>query len=148
MSTFIPRANAATVAADSQNANKRFDAQLCAKMVVTADDVALIKDNLASVPTVLRNAIAGDVIILATDKSGNYGTPRLRIDNTFKENQVYNSTPDFTLEDVLIEMTNDEGEIDAKKASSFAASKVEQYKKLKASGKAAILAALQLRKKA
>lgn len=146
MNTFIPRANNAQNTVE--NTAKRFDAQLCAKMVVSAEDVELIKGNLASVPTVLRAAVAGDVIILATDKSGNYTTPRLRIDNTFKGNQVFNSTPDFTLEDILVEMTNEEGEIDAKKASSFAASKVEQYKKSKANGKAAILAALQLRKKA
>lgn len=146
MSTFIPRANNAQNTVE--NTAKRFDAQLCAKMVVSSEDTELIKDNLASVPTVLRTAIAGDVIILATDKSGNYGTPRLRIDNTFKNNQVFASTPNFTLEDILTEMTNDEGEIDAKKASAFAANKVEEYKKKKSTGKAAILAALQLRKKA
>lgn len=148
MATFIPRANATEAASTQSNSNKRFDAQLCAKMVVTSEDIELIKDNLSSVPTVLRTAVAGDVIVLATDKSGNYATPRLRIDNTFKGNQVFNSTPDFTLEDILTNMTNDEGEIDAKKASSFAASKVEAYKKAKASGKAKILAAIQARKKA
>lgn len=146
MATFIPRANA-NVAAESTN-NKRFDAQLCAKMVVSSEDIELIKGDLASVPTVLRTAIAGDVIVLATDKSGNYGTPRLRIDNTFKNNQVFTSTPNFTLEDILTEMTNDEGEIDAKKASAFAASKVEEYKKKKSTGKKAILAAIQARRKA
>lgn len=148
MSNSIPRGRRTETPATAQQSERlRFDAQLCAKMTVSAEDVELIKDNLASVPTVLRTAVAGDVIVLATDKSGNYATPRLRIDNTFKENQVFNSTPDFTLEDILTEMTNDEGEIDAKKASSFAASKVEEYKKKKSDGKAALIAALKAKKK-
>lgn len=144
MSTFIPRANAN--AAESTNNGKRFNAQLCGVCVLSEDEVNAIKNAPASVPTVFRDAIQGDVIILAVDGDENYSNPRLRLDNAFKTNKAYSVAPKFTLIDILTKACNDAGEISGELASKFAKELQAKYKAQKASGKAAILAALQIKK--
>lgn len=143
MANFIPRANAATVAAGTQsNNNRRFNAQLCGVCVITEAEAEAIKKAPASVPTSFREAIQGDVIVLAVDGDGNYTNPRLRLDNTFKENKAFSVTPKFTLVDILNEATNEAGEIAPDAASKFAKELQAKYKAEKATGKKAILAAL------
>lgn len=139
MATFIPRANAAQT--ENSN-NKRFNAQLCGCCVLTEQEVEAIKNAPASVPTVFRDAIQGDVIILAVDADGNYTNPRLRLDNTFRENKAFGVTPKFTLVDILTNACNDSGEISGELASKYAKELQAKYKAQKASGKKAILAAL------
>lgn len=139
MATFIPRANAAQT---DSNSNKRFNAQLCGVCIITEQEAEAIKTAPASVPTAFRNAIQGDCIILAVDGDNNYTNPRLRVDNTFKDNKAFGLTPKFTLVDVLKKATNDAGEIAPEAASKFAKELQAKYKAQKASGKKAILAAL------
>lgn len=140
MSTFIPRANNAQTE-NTQN-NRRFNAQLCGCCVLTEQEVEAVKTAPASVPTAFRDAIQGDCIILAVDGDGFYANPRLRLDNTFKNNKAFNSTPRFTLVDILTNATNESGEIAPEAASKFAKGLQAKYKAQKASGKKAILAAL------
>lgn len=143
--TFIPRVNAATVAAEQNN--KRFNAQLCGCCVVTEQEAEAVKAAPASVPTVFRDAIQGDCIILAIDSNGNYANPRLRLDNTFKTNKAFSLTPRFTLADVLEKATNEAGEIEPANATKFAKELQGKYLAQKASGKKAILAALLAKQK-
>ena len=119
-----------------------FNAQLAAVCTLTAEESEAIKANPTAVPTAFRQAVAGDVLLLSVDKDGYYKTPRLRVDNEFKKNPAFANVPKFTLVDLLTNGTNDEGELDAVKATAFAATKIEEYKKQKQSGKAAILALL------
>lgn len=144
MSTFIPRANNAQT--ENTQTNKRFNAQLCGVCIVTEQEVEAVKTAPASVPTVFRNAIQGDCIILAVDADNNYANPRLRLDNDFKENKAFGVTPKFTLVDILTNACNDAGEISGELASKFAKELQAKYRAKKASGKAAILAALQIKK--
>lgn len=140
MANFIPRANAATVAASAPN--RRFNAQLCGVCVLSEAEVNAIKSAPASVPTAFRDAIQGDIVILAVDGDGNYSNPRLRLDNTFKENKAFSITPKFTLVDILTNACNDAGEISGELASKYAKELQAKYKAEKATGKKAILAAL------
>lgn len=139
MSTFIPRANNAQT---DSNSNKRFNAQLCGVCIITEQEAEAIKQSPASVPTVFRDAIQGDCIILAVDADGNYTNPRLRLDNKFKENKAFAATSRFSLVDVLQHMTNESGEIESANATKFAKELQAKYLAKKASGKKAILAAL------
>ena len=123
-----------------------FNAQLAGVCILTSDEVDAIKSNPTAVPTVFRQAVAGDVVLLSIDKDGYYKTPRLRIDNEFKKNPIYATVPTFFLVELLQEGTNDEGEVDPVKATAFAAKLIEKYKKAKSDGKAAILAALLAKK--
>ena len=142
MANFIPRNNAnnSNVAANTER--KRFEAQLCGVCIITEQEAEAIKKAPASVPTVFRDAIQGDCVILAVDGGGNYTNPRLRLDNTFKDNKAFTATPRFTLVDILNEATNEAGEISPESASTFAKGLQAKYRAEKAKGKAAILAAL------
>lgn len=123
-----------------------FNAQLAGICNLSAEEVDAIKANPTAVPTVFRQAVAGDIILLSVDKDGYYKTPRMRVDNEFKKNPIYSTVPTFSLVDILQEGTNDEGELDTVKATAFAAKLIEKYKKAKSDGKAAILAALLAKK--
>jgi len=136
LSTFIPRGTAAVVEP------KRFNAQLCGVCVVSAEEAEAIKLAPASVPGVFRGAIQGDCIVLAVDSEGNYASPRLRIDNTFKGNKAFGVTPKFSLSDFLTNACSEAGEISPELATKYAKTLRAKYEAEKASGKAAILAAL------
>lgn len=142
MSNSIPRGRRVEATATAQSEAKRFEAVICGKCVLTAAETEQITQFREAVPTVFRDCVAGDVVVLATDASGNYTTPRLRKDASFKENAVFSATPNFTLVDVLTKMTTEDGSIDSAKATSFAASLREKYIAARKNSKAALLAAL------
>ena len=147
MSNSIPRGRRVESNSTAQTERKSFNAQICGKCVLTADEVNAIKDNKAAVPTVFREAVAGDIIVLAIDGSGNYETPRLRLDNTFKENAVFEATPSFTLVDVLTKMTAEDGSISPADAKAFASELREKYLATRKDAKTALIAALTAAKK-
>lgn len=140
MANFIPRVSVSSE--PTKNESRRFEAQLCACSIVSLEEVEAIKLAPASVPTVYRGTIASDCIVLAIDKSGNYSTPRLRIDNKFKENEVFVNTPKFNLATLLEEACNEAGEIDPEKAMRFASALQRKYLECKSEGKKSILNAL------
>lgn len=143
MSNSIPRGRRTEGAATTQSENaKRFNAVICGKCLLTANEVANITKYKEAVPTVFRDCVAGDVVVLAIDADGNYANPRLRKDNSFKENGVFEATPNFTLSDVLTKMTGEDGSIDGKAASAYASELREQYINKRKSSKTALIAAL------
>lgn len=140
MANFIPRVSVSSE--PTKNEPRRFEAQLCAAAIVSLEEIEAIKLAPASVPTVYRQAVEGDCIVLAIDGSGSYGTPRLRIDNKFKNNGVFENTPKFTLADILEQACNDAGEIDPESAMAFAKSLQKKYLNSKKEGRKSILNAL------
>lgn len=147
MSNSIPRGRRTENAAQADNSNaKRFNAQVCGKCTLTAEEVKNIQLYKEAVPTVFRDCVAGDIVVLATDADGNYSTPRLRKDASFKDNPIFSATPDFTLTDVLSSMTAEDGSIDSKAASAFAAELREKYLAKRKESKTALLAALTAKK--
>lgn len=140
MSNSIPRGRRVeSNSAQTTTERKSFNGQICGKCILTAEEVKVIKDRKESVPTAFREAVAGDVIVMAV--SDNYDLPRLRVDNTFKDNPVFNATPKFDLLDVL-ENTSEDGSVN-KDTAAFAASLREKYLTARKESKTATIAALK-----
>ena len=143
MSNSIPRRAAAAAAPAPQDFSaKRGNWQLCGKMVVSEKEAAAIKGNKAGVPSVFRELVTGDVIVLAQDVSNNKYAPRWNNDSSFKENPMFAATPDFTLKEVLTQCLNSAGELDAALSGKFAQEMRNKYTAAKQKATASVLAML------
>ena len=144
MSNSIPRRANATVVAPAQTdySAKRGQWVLCGKMVVSEKEAAAIKANPVGVPSVFRTLVQGDVIVLAKDNSENKYAPRWNFDNSFKENQAFDATPDFTLKEVLTDCLSSSQELDSTKSLAFANKMRAKYEEARSKATASVLAML------
>lgn len=122
MSNSIPRRNA-TAAAPTQSVDysaRKGKWVLCGKLIVNDKEAKAIKEHPMGVPSVFRNLVEGDVVVLGKDDSENKYAPRWNADVTFKENPAFDSTPDFRLKEVLSDCLNKDKELDPAKSLTFA----------------------------
>lgn len=121
MSNSIPRRNVAAAApAQTDYSAKRGKWVLCGKLIINEKEAKAIKEHPMGVPSVFRNLVEGDVVVLARDDSENKYAPRWNADVTFKENAAFDSTPEFRLKEVLSDCLNKDKELDPQKSLTFA----------------------------